>query len=112
MPQTPDGSREELVKGVIVAVSPPSRFDHGFIQSNIVYLLRCRLARSPTGRVTTESGVVTEHDPDTVRGPDVACWSWERVPRDVPIEPIRRLRPTCASKSSPPTSATAAFNRS
>jgi Uma2 family endonuclease len=86
MPETPDGSREELVKGAIVTVSPPPKFDHGFIQAAIVMLLGRHLAVSPTGRVTTESGVVTEHDPDTVRGPDVAYWSYARVPKDVPIE--------------------------
>jgi Uma2 family endonuclease len=34
------------------------------------------------GRVTVESGVVTERDPDTVRGPDVSYWSYERLPAD------------------------------
>jgi Uma2 family endonuclease len=30
--------------------------------------------------VTNDSGVVTERDPDTVRGPDVAFYSFARVP--------------------------------
>src|SRR5262249_410217 len=34
------------------------------------------------GRVTVQSGLVTEDDPDTVRGPDVAYWSAECLPLD------------------------------
>jgi hypothetical protein len=30
--------------------------------------------------VTVESGVGTEEDPDTVRGPDVAFWGAEALP--------------------------------
>jgi Uma2 family endonuclease len=33
-----------------------------------------------------ESGVRTEADPDTVRGPDVSFWSFERVPADASPE--------------------------
>jgi Uma2 family endonuclease len=32
--------------------------------------------------VTVGSGLVTERDPDTVRGPDVSYWSYERLPAD------------------------------
>jgi Uma2 family endonuclease len=31
--------------------------------------------------VVNDSGVITEHDPDTVRGADVAFYSYSRVPR-------------------------------
>jgi Uma2 family endonuclease len=31
--------------------------------------------------VTNDSGVITEHDPDTVRGPDVSYYSYKRVPK-------------------------------
>ena len=40
------------------------------------------LRDNPIGRVTVESGLQTEFDPDTVRGPDVAFWSYERLPAD------------------------------
>jgi hypothetical protein len=40
------------------------------------------LDRHDTGRlVGNDSGVVTEHEPDTVRGADVAYYSYERIPR-------------------------------
>jgi Uma2 family endonuclease len=40
------------------------------------------VAKRQLGRViTNDGGVQTEHDPDTVRGADVAYYSYERVPR-------------------------------
>jgi Uma2 family endonuclease len=33
-------------------------------------------------RIVVESGLLTERDPDTVRGPDVSFWSAERLPLD------------------------------
>src|SRR5262249_14522275 len=54
---------------------------HGQICGQIAYLLRRFLEDHPLGHVlTNDSGVVTERDPDTVRGPDVAFYSFARVP--------------------------------
>ena len=38
------------------------------------------LLAHPIGRVATESGTITQRDPDTVRGPDVSFYSIERMP--------------------------------
>ena len=39
------------------------------------------------GRVVAgDAGVITQHDPDTVRGPDVAFYSYQRVPQGSPPE--------------------------
>lgn len=81
MPDPPDGSKEELVRGVIVRLPIPG-FRHGFCQSNVGFLLRAYARANRNGRVTVESGLQTEFDPDTVRGPDVAFWSAERLPLD------------------------------
>jgi Uma2 family endonuclease len=86
LPETEDGSKQELVRGRIETISPPPRFDHGLIQGQICFVLRLFLATHPIGRVTTESGVVVGDDPDTVRGPDVAFWSFQRLPADVVVE--------------------------
>lgn len=81
MPEPPDGSKEELVRGVIVAMPPPG-FRHGVCQTNVAFLLKSHTRATRCGRVTVESGLSTEQDPDTVRGPDVAFWSAERLPLD------------------------------
>ncbi len=78
-PEPEDGSKEELVRGEIVTMPPPN-FMHGIVQLNIGFLLKTFLKENRIGRATVESGLVTELDPDTVRGPDVAYWSYERVP--------------------------------
>jgi Uma2 family endonuclease len=78
-PEPPDGSKEELVRGEIV-MTPPPGFEHGFHQAGIVAILYTHVRRHRLGRVVVETGVVTERDPDTVRGPDVSFWSKESLP--------------------------------
>jgi Uma2 family endonuclease len=81
MPDPPDGSNRELVRGVIVTMTPPG-FRHGVCQNKVAFLLTAHVLATHCGRVTVESGLQTEFDPDTVRGPDVAFWSAERLPLD------------------------------
>lgn len=81
LPDPADGSKEELVRGVIVTMPAPG-FRHGVCQSNVVFLLQTYVRSNRCGRVTVESGLQTEFDPDTVRSPDVAFWSAERLPWD------------------------------
>jgi Uma2 family endonuclease len=67
------------VKGLLV---PPTRPRHGEICINIAYILRRYLDDHPSGRVIgNDAGIPTEHDPDTVRGADVAYYSYTRVPK-------------------------------
>ena len=80
-PEPEDGSKEELVRGEVVTMPPPG-FLHGLVQNAVAFLLTTFARSSKRGRVTVESGTVTEHDPDSVRGPDVAFWSFDRVPAD------------------------------
>jgi Uma2 family endonuclease len=81
LPEPPDGSKQELVRGVIVTTPIPS-FRHGEVQATVGFILKLFLRSNPIGRVVVESGLVTERDPDTVRGPDVSFWSAERLPLD------------------------------
>jgi len=81
MPDPEDGTRQELVKGVIEKMSRPN-FKHGECQSATSYVLRYYAKTNRAGRVVTETGIQTEKDPDTVRGPDVSFWSVERLPLD------------------------------
>lgn len=81
--QLPDQGRPtELVRGRIVAINTPG-FRHGLVCSNIARLLGNFASEHDLGRVVAnDSGVVTERRPDTVRGADVAFYSFTRLPKD------------------------------
>ena len=81
LPNPSDGSRQELVRGEVITVPPP-RVVHGLVQVNVVFALKTYARQTKSGRITAESGVTTEEDPDTVRGPDVAFWSYKQLPAD------------------------------
>ena len=54
---------------------------HGFYMNRIGYLLTQFVEEHRIGRIVVgDAGVVTQHDPDTVRGPDVAFYSYQRIP--------------------------------
>jgi Uma2 family endonuclease len=80
IPDPPDGSRLELVRGEVV-VMPSSKARHGVICHRISRLLGNEVDPNKLGWVTTnDTGVILERDPDTMRGPDVAFWSIVRQP--------------------------------
>jgi len=75
------GYPEELVRGRIVPMPQPNR-RHGQICAQSVYLLRRFLEDHDLGHVlSNDAGVITERDPDTVRGADVAFYSYARLPK-------------------------------
>jgi len=80
--ELPDGGHpSELVRGRVIEMNMPFP-RHGEICSNVVHLLRLFLDNNPLGRVVSnDSGVITERDPDSVRGPDVAYYSYNLIPR-------------------------------
>jgi Uma2 family endonuclease len=85
LPNPLDGSKQELVKGVVVTMPPPG-FRHGKCQVKIAVKLEAYAQSIRPGQVTVESGVITETGPPTVRGPDVSYWSHERLPpSDEPV---------------------------
>jgi len=76
-----DGIRSELIRGRIVPVNMPAA-RHGEICANIVLLVGGFAKEHGLGRVIcNDSGVITERDPDTVRGADVAFYTYARVPK-------------------------------
>lgn len=79
LPEPPDGSKQELVRGRIVTMPGPG-VEHGEIQLNLGTLLKTFLKAHKLGRVCVESGVVTKRRKDTVRGPDVSYYSKKRLP--------------------------------
>jgi len=73
----------ELVQGVVIAAPPPGIL-HGLICARACFLLQLHLQNHDVGRVlTNDSGVITQREPDTVRGGDVAFYSYERLPRGI-----------------------------
>lgn len=76
-----DGRVTELVRGKIVEMNRPFT-SHGYLMTRISTLLWTFVERHELGRVVSgDAGVVTQRDPDTVRGPDVAFYSYQRIPR-------------------------------
>ena len=80
--QLPDNGRPtELVRGRVIEMNVPTPW-HGYVCSNISGILRAFVKERDLGRVMgNDSGVVTERDPDTVRGADVCYYSYARLPK-------------------------------
>lgn len=74
------GTPTELVRGRVVEMNPPFPY-HGFVCGNVYDALRSFVKLNNLGRVmSNDSGVVTERDPDTLRGADVCFYSFTRLP--------------------------------
>ena len=74
-----DEYRYELVEGRLIRMSPVG-FDHGRIVARLLFLLQRHLQDAPAGVVATEVGFKLASNPDTVRGPDIAFLSNDRLP--------------------------------
>jgi Uma2 family endonuclease len=80
------GCPEELVKGRIVRMAPPNR-RHGEVCSQTAHLFRLFVDKYKLGRILiNDSGIITKRDPDTVRGADIAYYSYARMPKG-PVPP-------------------------
>jgi Uma2 family endonuclease len=76
-----EGIRTELVRGKVVEMNMPAP-RHGEICINIAMQIAPHVRGQGLGRlVSNDSAIVTEHDPDSVRGGDVAYYSYTRVPQ-------------------------------
>ncbi|MGP0066935.1 MAG: Uma2 family endonuclease [Isosphaeraceae bacterium] len=75
------GYPEELAKGKIVRMNPTKPY-HGYVCGNVAILVGSHAKTHNLGAIATnDSGVITERGPDTVRGADVAFYSFKRVPK-------------------------------
>ena len=80
MPDPPDGSQQELVRGEIVTMPPPGGL-HGACCPKIDRRLGNFIEGNNLGTVfANDTGFIIERNPDTVRGPDISLWSRERLP--------------------------------
>jgi Uma2 family endonuclease len=76
----------ELVRGEIVQLAPGAG-GHSRLSTQITYLLEKWARESSRGRVfTNEAGLIVEREPDTVRGADAAYFSFERLPKNAPLD--------------------------
>jgi len=74
-----DGRPTELVRGEVLTMNPPSS-RHGQICSRLARIIGNFAEEHDLGHVlTNDSGVITSRDPDTVRGADVAFYSYDKV---------------------------------
>jgi len=74
--------RTELRRGVVVRMPPPG-FRHGEVCVNVSYYVSAFVREHQLGRVlSNDSGIITQRNPDTVRGADVSYYSYQRVPKD------------------------------
>ena len=68
LPDPPDGSLMELVRGEVVIMPPPMGI-HGLCCANTTRIVDNFARSHKTGRVfSNDTGFITETDPDTVRG--------------------------------------------
>ena len=75
-------ARYELIRGELITMSPGGT-RHGIIASRIDRRLAPYVELHQLGEVTgAETGFLIEVDPDTVRAPDCAFISRERIPAD------------------------------
>ena len=80
--QLPDSGRPtELVRGKIIEMTPPG-FRHGRVSFRVGHIIGNFNDDYDVGHVVVESGVITERNPDSVRGPDVSFYSYAKLPKD------------------------------
>ena len=74
------GHPQELVRGVIVDMPPP-KLRHGIVCVNVSFELKQFSKQTQTGRVFgNDAGIITERNPDTVRGCDVGVIGFAKLP--------------------------------
>lgn len=79
-----NGHPTELVRGRIVNMNVPA-LRHAYHVSKIDRIVGNFVEEHDLGWIFVNGGVVTEHDPDSVRGPDVLFYSYNRLPKgDLP----------------------------
>src|SRR3954453_3381413 len=90
-PEEP-GMKQELIRGEVVLMPLPKP-EHGAVAAEVARLLSNFVKPRRLGKVYGEVGVVTQNDPDSVRGPDVAFISNERLARVIDPRKFFRVAP-------------------
>jgi Uma2 family endonuclease len=83
----------ELIEGELVKMAPTG-LEHGNVELNVGAEIRTWNKQHKRGRVFVgETGFYTRGDKGTVRAPDVAFISYERLPAETRIEGYSRIAP-------------------
>ncbi len=97
------GQPSELVRGEVHVMNMPGA-KHGLVCGNFAFLLRVYVEEHQVGVVlTNDSGVVTSRNPDTVRGADVAYYSYQRLPKGTLPEGYPSVAPDLVCEVRSPT---------
>ena len=87
------GVRGELIRGVLCETMPTGH-EHGKIVINLGAELRNYVKSRKLGSLTaSDSGVWLERDPDTIREPDIAYFSAEKIPLDARVTGYAEVAP-------------------
>ncbi|MBW3661208.1 MAG: Uma2 family endonuclease [Gemmatimonadetes bacterium] len=78
-----DGYRAELVRGRLVREPLPGA-EHGWLASRLFEAIAAHVRRHDLGLALVETGYLLSDEPPTVRGPDAAFLSRERLPDEIP----------------------------
>ena len=89
-----NGVRGELIRGVI-SETMSAGGEHGEIVVNLVTELKIFIKPRRLGRLAaSDSGVLLERSPDTVREPDIAFFSSDKIPPGVRMRGYYQVPPT------------------
>ena len=103
-----EGKRTELIEGELVVMAPAGG-RHGRIANTIAYFLTQVSRDRKWGTVfAAETGFLLRRDPDTVRAPDVAFVSSERLGTDEAPAGFLRMAPDLAVEVVSPSDSAAA----
>ena len=105
-----EGVRGELMRGVLhQTVSVGLR--HGEIVTTLVILLGISIKPLRLGRLAaSDSGILLQRSPDTVREPDIAFISAEKLPLDVEVPGYSEVVPDLVVEIVSPSDSLAAVN--
>ena len=80
--ELPDnGVPTELVRGRVVTLNLPIPW-HGFVCNKVALIIGGFLEQHDLGySMTNDAGIITERDPDSLRGADYAFYSYKRIPK-------------------------------
>ena len=105
-----DGVRGELIRGAL-SETMPAGLRHGQIVMNLAILLGVFVKPKKLGVLAgSDSGVWLERDPDTVREPDVAFFSAEKISPDADIPGYAEVAPDLVVEIVSPTDRLSAVN--
>ena len=104
------GMRGELIRGVFCPTMPAG-MKHGEIVVNLVMFLGAEIKPNRLGRLmASDSGVKVETDPDTVREPDIAYFSKERLALDADVPGYAEVPPDLVVEVVSPTDSVRGIN--